>query len=117
MPTLRIATFNIRNINDRYEERRPLLLEAFAAIDPDIIGLQEVTFAEHDQDDMLAQALPARTYRSLRAESPKFRGFGNAILCAAGEVQTDLWRLVCAKPSRRGDSGCAPCAPSSIPIP
>ena len=89
MPTLRVATFNIRNINDRYEERRPLLLEAFAAIDPDIIGLQEVTFAEHDQDDMLAQALPARTYRSLRAESPKFRGFGNAILCAVGEVQTD----------------------------
>lgn len=86
---LRVASFNLRNIEDRYEERKPLLMEAFAAMDAEIAGLQEVTFAGHDQDDLLADAVPGRAYRSLRAESVRFRGNGTAILAGTGEVQVE----------------------------
>ncbi len=87
--TFRVATFNIRNVNDRYEEREPLLKSAFAAIDADIIGLQEVMFDPHDQDDVLAATLPARLYRSMRSPAERNPGFGNAILCRMGEVQVE----------------------------
>ncbi len=84
---LRVATFNIRNITDRYAERKPLLGAAFAAIDPDLAGLQEVMFSEPRQDDFLARQLPSRNYRSFDARSGKYPNFGNAILLAAGEPQ------------------------------
>jgi endonuclease/exonuclease/phosphatase family metal-dependent hydrolase len=82
---LRIATFNIRNTNDRYAERGPLLARAFAELDADLIGLQEVDYAEPRQDDFLAAQLPERHYRSVDARSPRRRTWGNAILTAAGE--------------------------------
>lgn len=91
---LRVATFNLRNIEDRYDERKPLLAEAFAAMDAEIAGLQEVTFDGYDQDDLLADAVTIRAYRSLRAESVRFRGNGTAILAGTGEVQVeDILRL------------------------
>lgn len=86
----RVATFNIRNVNDRYEEREPLLKDAFAELDADIVGLQEVMFDPHDQDDLLAGTLPyPRPYRSLRSPAERYPGFGNAILCRIGEVQVE----------------------------
>jgi endonuclease/exonuclease/phosphatase family metal-dependent hydrolase len=84
---MRLATFNIRNINDRYGERKPLLGAAFAAINTDIIGLQEVVFSEPRQDDFLSAQLPERHYRSLVSRHAKNPNFGNAILVATGEVQ------------------------------
>ncbi|MGH2632805.1 MAG: endonuclease/exonuclease/phosphatase family protein [Tepidiformaceae bacterium] len=82
---LTVATYNIRNITDRYRERKPLLGAAFAGLDADIVGLQEVVFSEPRQDDFLAQQLPGRNYRAFDVEArPKF---GNAILCSVGEVQ------------------------------
>ena len=82
---LTVATYNIRNISDRYPERKPLLGAAFASFDADIAGLQEVVFSPPRQDDFLAQQLPRRGYRAFSVESrPKG---GNAILCAVGEVQ------------------------------
>ncbi|MEX2080435.1 MAG: endonuclease/exonuclease/phosphatase family protein [Dehalococcoidia bacterium] len=87
---LRLATFNIRNVNDRYQERAPLLGQAFAAIDADVICLQEVHFSEDvndAQDLFLASHLPARNYRSLDSRSERSPDFGNAILVSAGEVQ------------------------------
>lgn len=90
----RVATFNIRNINDRYEERETLLKAAFGMLDADIIGLQEVMFEPHDQDDVLAACLPERPYKSLRSPSERNAGFGNAVLCRAGEVQAhEILRL------------------------
>lgn len=54
---------------------------------PDLAGLQEVLFGDHGQDDLLANAVqPPRPYRSFPAESDRWPGFGNAILCAIGEV-------------------------------
>jgi endonuclease/exonuclease/phosphatase family metal-dependent hydrolase len=87
-----VATFNIRNISDRYDERRPLLEQAFREINADIAGLQEVIFSSAGddrprQDDMLASAVPGRTYLSADARSERNAMFGNAILVAAGELQ------------------------------
>lgn len=84
---LRVATFNIRNVNDRYEERKPLLGAAFGQIDADVIGLQEVMFSEPRQDDFLSAQLPARHYRSLNSRHEKFPDFGNAIMAARGDIQ------------------------------
>jgi len=82
---LTVATYNIRNITDRYPERKPLLGEAFGSLNADIVGLQEVVFSPPRQDDFLAQQLPERRYRAFDVEArPKF---GNAILCSIGEVQ------------------------------
>lgn len=86
-PELRILTFNIRNITDRYDERKPLLGAAFASINPDLAGLQEVMFSEPRQDDFLAHQLPARDYQAVDAHSGRFPDFGNAILVGAGELQ------------------------------
>ena len=41
-PTLRVLTLNILNLADRWPERLPFLLPDFAAIQPDIAGIQEV---------------------------------------------------------------------------
>lgn len=83
---IRLATFNIRNVNDRYEERKPLLGAAFAAIDADIIGLQEVMFSEPRQDDFLSAQLAERHYRAFTSRHEKYTDFGNAILSGVGDV-------------------------------
>lgn len=85
---LRVATFNIRNTNDRYHERKPLLRSTFADLQPDIIGLQAVVFGAEQQPDLLAAALPASPFMSFDARSSRDREFGNAILCRVGEVMT-----------------------------
>ncbi len=53
MTTLRIATLNILNLADRWEERLPLLLADTAALRPDLLGLQEVVYPMQ-QDRLLA---------------------------------------------------------------
>ena len=45
MAHLDVATLNIRNIADRWPERLPLLLADMAALQPDLLGLQECVFA------------------------------------------------------------------------
>ncbi|HMS58247.1 MAG TPA: endonuclease/exonuclease/phosphatase family protein [Tepidiformaceae bacterium] len=83
---LTVGTFNIRNLNDRYDERRPLLAAAFAAFAPDVAALQEVSFDDQRQDDMLAAAVPLHTYRGFIARSPRHPAFGNAILVRTGDA-------------------------------
>lgn len=82
---LRVATWNLRNVADRWPERRPVLVEAFRALAPELCGLQEVALRGERQDDLLAGALGGHP-RQLAAESPRFPGFGNAIIAARGEV-------------------------------
>jgi endonuclease/exonuclease/phosphatase family metal-dependent hydrolase len=57
MTTVRIATLNILNLADRWEERVPLLLHDTAALRPDLLGLQEVVYPMQ-QDRLLAAATP-----------------------------------------------------------
>jgi endonuclease/exonuclease/phosphatase family metal-dependent hydrolase len=84
---LRVATWNIRNVADRWAERKPLLAAAFRELAPDLCGLQELSLAGERQDDLLAGALGGHP-RTLAAESPRFPGFGTAIIVARGEVLT-----------------------------
>jgi endonuclease/exonuclease/phosphatase family metal-dependent hydrolase len=83
---LTVATFNIRNITDRYAERKPLLLAAFAEMSPQLAGLQEVIFSGERQDDLLAAQAPEHVYKSFDARSDRYPSFGNAILVAVGDV-------------------------------
>jgi endonuclease/exonuclease/phosphatase family metal-dependent hydrolase len=72
-----VATLNLRNIADRWGERLPLLLADMAALQPDLIGLQECVFAV--QQDRLLGAAGEGSYVSRRgwAGRPEY---GNAIL-------------------------------------
>jgi endonuclease/exonuclease/phosphatase family metal-dependent hydrolase len=75
--SLLVATLNIRNIADRWPERIPLLIADMAALQPDLIGLQECVFAV--QQDRLLGAAGEGRYESRRgwAGRPEY---GNAIL-------------------------------------
>ena len=77
MDPLHVATLNIRNIADRWDERLPLLLADMAALQPDILGLQEVVYAL--QQDRLIGAAGAGRYETTRgwAGRPEY---GNALL-------------------------------------
>lgn len=83
---LRIATFNIRNDTDRYDERKPLLAAAFAGIGADVVALQEVRLSGERQDDFLMAAAPAHSYRSFDARYGKWKEYGLAFTIATGEV-------------------------------
>jgi endonuclease/exonuclease/phosphatase family metal-dependent hydrolase len=72
-----VATLNLRNIADRWPERIALLLADMAALQPDLMGLQETVFAVQ-QDRILGAAGEGR-YESRRgwAGRPEY---GNAVL-------------------------------------
>ena len=74
---LLVATLNMRNIADRWPERIHLLLADMAALQPDLIGLQECVFSV--QQDRLLGAAGDGHYQSRRgwAGRPEY---GNAIL-------------------------------------
>lgn len=74
---LLVATLNLRNIADRWPERIPLLLADMAALQPDLIGLQECVFAV--QQDRILGAAGESSYESRRgwAGRPEY---GNAVL-------------------------------------
>jgi endonuclease/exonuclease/phosphatase family metal-dependent hydrolase len=90
MIPLRIATLNIRNLDDRWEERLPLLLADMAALQPDLMGLQEVVYPL--QQDRLIGAAGARRYEAHRgwAGRPEY---GNALLVADGVGFGDVERV------------------------
>ncbi|MCU0505152.1 MAG: endonuclease/exonuclease/phosphatase family protein [Chloroflexi bacterium] len=74
---VRVATLNIRNLADRWDERLPLLLSDTAAVAPDLLGLQEVVYVLQ-QDRVIGAGGPAR-YREVRgwAGRPEY---GNSLL-------------------------------------
>lgn len=90
MDRLHVATLNIRNLADRWDERLPLLLADFAALQPDLLGLQEVVYVL--QQDRVIGAAGAGEYRAIRgwAGRPEY---GNAMLVRTGLEPTDVERL------------------------
>lgn len=74
---VRVATLNIRNLADRWDERLPLLLADTAALAPDLLGLQEVVYVL--QQDRLIGAAGAARYTEVRgwAGRPEY---GNSLL-------------------------------------
>jgi len=77
--SLRIATLNIRNLADRWDERLPLLLADMAALQPHVLGLQEVVYPL--QQDRLIGAAGERRYAAHRAWAGRPE-YGNAVLVA-----------------------------------
>ena len=65
MDRLTIVTLNLRNIADRWDERLPLLLADMAALQPDLLGLQECVYPL--QQDRLLGAAGAGRYAAHRA--------------------------------------------------
>ena len=90
MDHLHVATLNIRNLADRWDERLPLILADMAALQPDILGLQEVVYVL--QQDRLIGAAGAGRYESVRgwAGRPEY---GNALLVREPLVASDVERL------------------------
>ncbi len=75
-----IATLNVRNIADRWPERLPLLLADMAALQPDLLGLQECVFAV-GQDRLLGAAGEgAYVIHRAHAGRPEY---GNSVLVKA----------------------------------
>jgi endonuclease/exonuclease/phosphatase family metal-dependent hydrolase len=77
MDRLHVATFNILNLADRWVERLPLILADMAALQPDLLGLQEVVYVM--QQDRLIGAAGEGHYAALRgwAGRPEY---GNSLL-------------------------------------
>ena len=90
MDRLLVATMNILNLADRWSERLPLLLADMAALQPDLIGLQEVVYPM--QQDRLLGASGEGRYEAVRgwAGRPEY---GNSLLVKAPLVATDVDRL------------------------
>ena len=88
MDRLHVATFNMLNLADRWPERLPLILADMAALQPDVLGLQEVVYVMH-QDRVIGAAGDGR-YAAIRgwAGRPEY---GNSLLVreplAAREVE------------------------------
>jgi endonuclease/exonuclease/phosphatase family metal-dependent hydrolase len=90
MDRLHVATLNIRNLADRWDERLPLILADMASLQPDLLGLQEVVYVL--QQDRLIGAAGAGRYESTRgwAGRPEY---GNALLVREPLLADDPERL------------------------
>ena len=90
MDSLHVATLNIRNLADRWDERLPLILADMAALQPDVLGLQEVVYVLQ-QDRLIGAAGPGR-YETTRgwAGRPEY---GNAMLVREPLAAIDAERL------------------------
>jgi endonuclease/exonuclease/phosphatase family metal-dependent hydrolase len=90
MDRLHVATLNIRNLADRWAERLPLLLADMAALQPDLLGLQEVVYVM--QQDRLIGAAGEGRYEPLRAWAGRPE-YGNSLLVRAPLGGRDADRL------------------------
>jgi endonuclease/exonuclease/phosphatase family metal-dependent hydrolase len=90
MDRLHVATLNIRNLADRWWERLPLLVGDMAALQPDLLGLQEVVYVL--QQDRLIGAAGEGHYGAVRgwAGRPEY---GNSLLVKEPLAAADVERL------------------------
>jgi len=87
---LHVATLNIRNLADRWDERLPLILADMAALQPDLLGLQEVVYVL--QQDRLIGAAGEGRYDSHRSWAGRPE-YGNALLIRQPLAATEVERL------------------------
>ena len=87
---LHVATLNILNLADRWPERLPLILPDMAALQPDLLGLQEVVFVM--QQDRIIGAAGEGQYAAIRgwAGRPEY---GNSLLVRSPLAPRDHERL------------------------
>jgi endonuclease/exonuclease/phosphatase family metal-dependent hydrolase len=87
---LHVATVNILNLADRWPERQGLIYADMAALQPDLLGLQEVVYVMHQ--DRLIGAAGERRYREHRAWAGRPE-YGNSLLVREDLVLADPARL------------------------
>ncbi len=90
MDRLHVATLNILNLADRWPERQGLIYADMAALQPDLLGLQEVVYVMH-QDRLIGAAGEGR-YREHRAWAGRPE-YGNSLLVREGLTLEDTDRL------------------------
>ena len=90
MDRLHLATLNILNLADRWPERQSLIYADMAALQPDLLGLQEVVYVL--QQDRLIGAAGEGRYREHRAWAGRPE-YGNALLVREGLSYQDEARL------------------------
>ena len=90
MTRLHVATLNIRNLADRWAERLPLLLADMAAVQPDVLGLQEVVYPM--QQDRVIGAAGERYYQVERGWAGR-PDYGNSLLVGDGWAVDAVERL------------------------
>ena len=90
MDRLRVATLNILNLADRWPERLPLILADMAALQPDVLGLQEVVYVM--QQDRVIGAAGEGQYAAIRgwAGRPEY---GNGLLTRSPLAGREVERL------------------------
>jgi endonuclease/exonuclease/phosphatase family metal-dependent hydrolase len=89
-----VTTINVRNNEDWWEERLPLLADEIARLAPDVIGLQEVQISA-DQGLLLQEAIAARgidyTYDDqLKVGLAEFLGEGIGAMFRGTRVERDV---------------------------
>jgi len=87
---LRVGTLNLRNLADRWDERLPLLLADMAAVQPDLLGLQEVVYPL--QQDRLLGAVGEGRFEAHRAWAGRPE-YGNSLLVKRPLEAVDAERL------------------------
>lgn len=90
MDRLHVATLNILNLADRWPERLPLILADMAALQPDLLALQEVVYVM--QQDRLIGAAGEGRYEAVRgwAGRPEY---GNSLLVRSPLTGRNVDRL------------------------
>ena len=88
--SLHVATLNILNLADRWPERLPLILADMAALQPDLLGLEEVVFVM--QQDRLIGAAGEGHYAASRAWAGRPE-YGNSVLVRSSLAARDHDRL------------------------
>jgi endonuclease/exonuclease/phosphatase family metal-dependent hydrolase len=90
MDRLHVATLNILNLADRWPERQGLIYADMAALQPDLLGLQEVVYVMH-QDRLIGAAGEGR-YAAHRAWAGRPE-YGNSLLVREPLVAGAVERL------------------------
>lgn len=90
--SLRVATWNLWWRHGDVAERAPAILEAIRAVDPDIIGLQEVCSLDPDQPQWLRDELGIEVVAAPGGEDDRFT-ITNAIASRWPIVASD-WRYL-----------------------
>lgn len=90
MDRLHVATLNIRNLADRWPDRQSLIFADMAALQPDLLGLQEVVYVL--QQDRLIGAAGEGSYAAHRAWAGRPE-YGNSLLVRAPLVADRVERL------------------------
>lgn len=90
MDRLHVSTLNILNLADRWPERQGLIYADMAALQPDLLGLQEVVYPMHQ--DRLIGAAGDGTYATHRAWAGRPE-YGNSLLVRAPLVVRAVERL------------------------